>query len=61
MSKFNEGNYPLERSFDDNNALRKPSVAASAAPNVQQDVRTPLQATGRLTVMANAEHQRPDA
>ena len=61
MLKFNEGNYPLRRAFDDNNAPHKPPVAASATPNVHQYARTPPRATGRLAMMANAARQRPDA
>ncbi len=61
MSKFNEGDYPLGRAFDDNNAPREPPATASADPNVQQDARTLPQVMGRLTAMANAAHQRPDA
>ncbi len=61
MSKFNEGDYPLGRAFDVDNAPHEPLVAASAAPNVQQDVRTLPWATGRLIAMANAARQRPDA
>ncbi len=61
MSKFNEGDYPLGRTFDDNNAPLKPPVAASTAPNMQQDARTPPRAMGNLSAMANAARQRPDA
>ncbi len=60
MSKFNESGYPLGRDFDDNDAPREPPVAASTAPNMQQDARTLPRATGHLTAMANAAHQHPD-
>ncbi len=61
MSKFNEGDYPLERAIDGDDAPRKPPAAASAAPDVNMDVRTPPRAKGRLAAMANAARQRPDA